>query len=192
MIEKDESVFERVETAKEADLSSRFSLLDESAVSSELPRELRDAWSEVVSAEPSRVSLGSTRTRSGRVVTVVANDSGVCLTDQKPGVGGGTTCASPKDALNGRLFLVAVCESGLAANQVRVVGLLPDEVSTVHLSSEKERRTVDVRSSVFEAALPAVESKLELYLESGPTSIRLPLGAMALNPAETCNPPSSS
>lgn len=186
--EKGHAVFERIESSKVPNLSDHFSVLESTMSSVELPPLLRLAWSDNVSSTPSTVTVGETRTQSGRSVTLVANDDAVCVTDQTVGLGGGAACARPEDALSGQLFLVTVCEPGLPDGQVRVIGVLPDGASKLQISSTAKERLIGIRSNVFEATIPAIDSRLDTEIASRDLSVNLPLEAMALAPGETCQP----
>lgn len=190
------SVFERIDTKSVGGLASKFSALEGPMVKvGDLPIELADSWRDIVSKDENQSVFTSTvENPSGRTVTIAGNDDAICLSDQDPKLGGATTCATPTDAANGKLILVAVCEPGYVPGTVRIVGLEPNDVERVIIEQREggARKAAQVQSNLFETRLPAVDVDLYSSGVSGQNHImKLPLDSMGLEAGQTCSPPGS-
>jgi hypothetical protein len=94
---------------------------------------------------------GTTNLPSGAVATVVGNGQTVCLaTTEGPEVA--VTCGTPEEAATGQLVMGSVCKPGMSEEDVRIVGLAPDDVSRVQvLETGSVAQTAQVASNVYEA-----------------------------------------
>lgn len=190
--EDSRTVFETIGSESSPGLTDGFDILGERKTHVEsLPSELADAWEDVVSDSTDQmISTGTLATEGGRTVTVIGNDQAVCLTNQHPKFGGATTCATPQEATQGQLTLVAVCEPGFVPGTVRVLGLVPNGAERISFESITGTvESVKPLSNVYEARLPAKDVDVLSHESKSRAQIAtLPLKSMALQDGETCNP----
>jgi hypothetical protein len=156
-------------------VASHFSVLGEAT--EEQVEAQSPAARALLSAEGSSLpveALGEANYEGDHVLVAVAGGK-VCAIDESS-EGGGAFCGEPEEAEGGQLVTAGFCLPGLAEGQSRLVGLMPDGVTSVTIASAGEEEEVPVIDNAYVTEVPAEGTTISgVGLEEARLGIELPL-----------------
>ncbi len=157
----------------------------------ELPFVLRSAVASTLGTADAEASLKVSEVQTGphESAILAGNEQGLCLAQTNRG-DASAGCSPLDDAYGGSLFVIAKCEPGMDADQVKVVGAAPDEVVKVVISSSADGRKSQgtVRANTFSIEAESQESDLRGLREDGSTAFvhHLDQSLIGLGPDAQC------